>query len=148
MILQKLNSKKPGFFILQESPKGSIDTFRLWRITWKNYANFLSNFFVAYLGYVIIKINKSQKISACYVKYILFALQKIKQKGSIDPFGPSRVNTEAKHSWLAKNLSEQQSLLRNWNHNYCLTFDNCIIFDNSLQINLPLTIHRYDILQG
>ena len=40
---------------------------------------------------VITQIKKSQKISTSYVIYVLFILEKIKQKGSIDPFGSSRV---------------------------------------------------------
>ena len=60
----------------------------------KNFTNFLSIFFVVvYLGCVITKINKSQNISACYVRYVLFILEKTKQKGSIDPFGPSTQQT-------------------------------------------------------
>ena len=46
---------------------GLIGPFGLWRINGKNCANFLSNFFVTYMGCVITKITKSQKISACYV---------------------------------------------------------------------------------
>ena len=45
------------------------------------------------MGCEITKINKGQKISAFYVKYVLFILEKTKQKGSIDPFGPFRVNS-------------------------------------------------------
>ena len=68
---------------------GLIDPFGLKRITAKNCTNFLSIFVVVYLRCVITKINKSQNISACYAN--LFILEKTKQKGSIDPFGPSRV---------------------------------------------------------
>ena len=72
-----------------------------WGVNWplwvfayncKNLHEFFSSFFVTYLRCVITKINKSQKISTCCVKYVLFILEKTKQKGSIDPYGPSRVN--------------------------------------------------------
>ena len=53
---------------------------------------FSSNFCVIQLECVITQIKKSQKISTSYVIYVLFILEKIKQKGSIDPFGSSRVN--------------------------------------------------------
>ena len=53
----------------------TIHSFGLWQINGKNCTNFLSNFFVTYMGCVITKINKSQKISACYVKYVLFILE-------------------------------------------------------------------------
>ena len=72
----------------------SIGPFGLLRIIAKNYTNFWANFFVTYLRCVITKINKIQKILTCYVKYVLFILEKTKQKGSIDPFGPSRVDLE------------------------------------------------------
>ena len=75
-------------YVLEVSYKqvtvGSMDLFGLWRIIGKNCENFLSNFFVTYLGCVMTKINKSQKISTCYVKYVLFIIEKTKQKGSID----------------------------------------------------------------
>ena len=53
---------------------GSIDPFGLWLMTAKNCTNLLLHFVVIYLGCVITKINKSQKISTSYVKYILFFL--------------------------------------------------------------------------
>ena len=77
--------------LLKQVDEGSIDPFGLWRMTAKNCTKFLSNFFVTYLGCLTIKINKSQTISTCYVQYVLLFLKKTKQKGSIDPFGPSRV---------------------------------------------------------
>ena len=55
---------------------GLIEPFGLWRINGKNCTNFLSNFFVTYLECVKTEINKSQKISACYVKYVLSILEK------------------------------------------------------------------------
>ena len=69
--------------LYKQETVGSIDPFGLWRINGKS----CTNFFVTYLGCVITKINKSQKISACFVKYVLFILEKTKQKRSIDPFG-------------------------------------------------------------
>ena len=70
----------------------SIDPFGLSCITGKNCTNFLWNVFVTYLMCAITKINKSQKISTCYVKYVLLILEKKqKRKGLIDLFGPSRV---------------------------------------------------------
>ena len=79
---------------------GSIDPFAsaynwLSRKTAKNSTKFLSNFFVTCLRCVMTKINKSQKISTCYVKYVLFISEKTKQKELIDPFGPSRVKVAA-----------------------------------------------------
>ena len=82
---------------------GSIDPFGLLRITRKNCTNFLSNFFVTYLGCVITKINKSQKISACHVKYVLFILEK--QNGSVNPFRSSRVNILLKVKYRFLNSS-------------------------------------------
>ena len=65
----------------------------LWALAYncKNCTNFLSNFFNAYLGCVIAKVNKSQKISTCFFKYVLFIFEKTKQKESIDPFASFRV---------------------------------------------------------
>ena len=40
----------------------------------------LLSFFVAFLRFVITNINKNQKISAFYVKYVLFILDKKKAK--------------------------------------------------------------------
>ena len=54
---------------------------------------FSSIFCVIQLECVIIKIKRSQKISTSYVMYILFIVEKTKQKGSIDPFGSSRIKT-------------------------------------------------------
>ena len=59
---------------------GSIDPFGLCRKTGKSCTNFLSKVFVTYLGCVITKIDKSKEISACYVKYVLFILEKNKAK--------------------------------------------------------------------
>ena len=70
---------------------GSIDPFGLLRITAKNFTHILSNFLVNYLGCVITKINKCQKISACFVNYVLFILENTKQKGLIDSFGLFRI---------------------------------------------------------
>ena len=50
----------------------SIDPFGLWRINGKKFHEFLSNLYVTYLWCVITKTNKSQNISAYYVKYVLF----------------------------------------------------------------------------
>ena len=61
---------------------GSIDLFGFWFINGKNCTNFLLNFFVTYLGCVITKINRSQKISSFYVKYVLFILEKQSKKGN------------------------------------------------------------------
>ena len=69
---------------------GSTKPFGLWRINGKNCKNFLLGFFVTYLWCVITKINESQRISACYVKHVLFNLEKTKPKGSFDPFEPFR----------------------------------------------------------
>ena len=68
----------------------------LWALAdkWKNCTNFLLKFFITYLGCVIIKTNQRKKISTCYVKYAMFILEKTKQKGSIDSFGPSRVKLQ------------------------------------------------------
>ena len=56
-----------------------------------------ANFFIKSLRYwngvCNNKISKSQKISTCYEMYILFIFEKTKQKGSIEPFGSSRVKT-------------------------------------------------------
>ena len=70
---------------------GLIYPFGLTRITAKNGTNVLSKFFFTYLECVIAEINKNQKISAWYVKYVLFILEKTKQKGLIDPLGSSGV---------------------------------------------------------
>ena len=51
----------------KQMAKGLIDRFGLWRVAAKNCTNFLSNFFVTYLGCVITTINKSQKIFASNV---------------------------------------------------------------------------------
>ena len=66
---------------------GSIDPCELWRIIAKNCTNFLYNFFVTYLGCVITKRNKSQKTSTCYVKYVLFILEKQSKKSQFTPVG-------------------------------------------------------------
>ena len=71
----------------------------------KNCTNFLWNVFVTYLMCAITKINKSQKISTCYVKYVLLILEKKqKRKGLIDLFGPFRVKmiTNQRLSWLKR----------------------------------------------
>ena len=59
---------------------GLIDSFELGRITRKNCTNFLWNFFISDLVCVITKINKNQKISACYVKHVLFIQKKKESK--------------------------------------------------------------------
>ena len=41
-------------------------------VNWKKFYEFLSNLYVTYLWCVITTTNKSQNISAYYVKYVLF----------------------------------------------------------------------------
>ena len=65
----------------------------LWTLVYncKKLHEFFDEYFCYLFGVCNNQINKSQKISTCYVKYVLFILEKTKQKGSIDFFGPSRV---------------------------------------------------------
>ena len=67
----------------QKVAVGSIDPYRLWRITGKNCTNFLSRLFVTYLRCVITKINISQKISACRAEYVLFISEKKSKKDQL-----------------------------------------------------------------
>ena len=54
--------------LYKQVAEGSIDPFWLWRMA-KKIQDFFSELFVIYLGYVITKIIKRQKISTCYVNY-------------------------------------------------------------------------------
>ena len=76
--------------------EGSIDSFGSWRNTGQKNTVFSSKFCVIQLECVITNLKKSQKISTFYVivRYLLFILEKTKQKGSIVPFASSRVKRE------------------------------------------------------
>ena len=49
----------------------------------KKLDEYFIEFFVTYLACVITKINKSQKISTCYVKYVSFISEKKSRKGRL-----------------------------------------------------------------